>query len=288
MPRATGLGRGQLLRPLLDLPRAALQDYAGQHALQWVEDPTNQLLRFDRNYVRAQVMPSLRLRWPAMTQTIARSARHCASAAAALAELAGADLDAAVDGAGLEMAVLRRWSAPRQLAVLRAWFARAGLRSPESRHLEQIRAMLRARPDAHPLLELPQATVRVHEARLLLERPQPAGDPPCGPQRWPWRRAALALPDGQLEVQADAHGDLDLARLPAVLQVHSTITAPGRGRSLRKLLQELSVPRWERERLPLLYAGDRPVAVGDLWLDPDVQARPGSRRRGRFVWRPKR
>jgi tRNA(Ile)-lysidine synthetase-like protein len=93
-----------------------------------------------------------------------------------------------------------------------------------------------------------------------------------------------------MHVRADAHGDLDLARLPRDLAVHAAASAPGRGRSLRKLLQELAVPGWERERLPLLYSadGERLLAVADMWVDPQLQARPGSRRRGRFVWRPQR
>jgi tRNA(Ile)-lysidine synthase len=287
MPRSAALGRGLLLRPLLDQPRSALLDHAGQHSLTWVDDPSNQQLRFDRNYLRTEVVPRLRQRWPALAQTISRSARHCAMAAASLADATASDLDQAADGAGLDMTVLRRWPRTRQLAVLRAWFSREGLRSPETRHLDQILGMLGARADAHPQLVLPQATVRVHEARLLLAPPAPPPDWQQ-PQAWRWRRSALALPGGQLAIRPDRNGDLDLSCLPAVLWVHAGHAAPGNGRSLRKLLQELAVPRWERERLPLLYqeGAEGPLAVRDLWLHPQVQARPGSRRRGRIVWRP--
>jgi len=289
MPRSAALGQGRLLRPLLDLPRNSLLGHALHHGLSWVEDPSNQQLRHDRNYLRAQVVPRLRERWPALAQTISRSARHCATVAAGMAVVAAADLELAADGGGLEMAVLRRWPRARQLAVLRAWFSRAALRSPEARHLDQILAMLRARADAHPQLVLPQATVRVHEARLLLEAPAvPLA--PSQPRNWRWRRSTLSLEAGEIAVVPDPNGDLDLARLPGVLGVRGAQAAPGQGRSLRKLLQELGVPRWERERLPLLYAdgAEVPLAVSDLWLHPDVQARSDSRRRGRIVWRPKR
>jgi tRNA(Ile)-lysidine synthase len=290
MPRRAALGHGQLLRPLLDLPRSALLDYAGRNGLSWEDDPSNQQLRFDRNYLRAEVVPRLRQRWPSVAQTVARSARHCATAATSLAHVAAVDLAAAADGAGLDVTVLRRWPASRQLAVLRAWFSRAGHLSPETRHLEQILRMLEARVDAHPLLALPEVCVRMQEARLVLEPLRSAVSPPHQPQAWRWKRSALALPAGELAVRQDAHGDLDLSRLPDLLWVHVPATAPGRGRSLRKLLQELSVPLPERERLPLLYAADgaAALAVADLWLHADVQVRPGSRRRGRFVWRPQR
>lgn len=290
MPRSACLGQARLLRPLLDLPRSALQDHAARHGLSWVDDPSNRQLRFDRNYLRSEVVPRLRQRWPAVAQTVSRSARHCASVAASLAAAAAADLELAADGAGLDMRVLRRWQSARQIALLRAWFSRAGLRSPEARHLEQILVMLKARVDSHPQLVLPEVVVRVHETRLELGAPAPPPPPAQRPRVWRWRRSTLSLHWGELAIVRDANGDLDLSALPRELWVHDFSTAPGKGRSLRKLMQELAVPGWERERLPLLYrdGAPGPLAAGDLWLHPEVQARAGSRRRGRIVWRPRR
>ena len=47
-----------------------------------------------------------------------------------------------------------------------------------------------------------------------------------------------------------------------------TCRPSGRGgsRKLKKLLQELAVPYWLRDRVPLLYAGEELVAVADLVL----------------------
>ena len=52
-------------------------------------------------------------------------------------------------------------------------------------------------------------------------------------------------------------------------------------RTLKKLLQEQGVVPWMRDRVPLLYAGDRLVAVADLWLAADAVGRPGTRIRWR-------
>jgi tRNA(Ile)-lysidine synthase len=81
MPSQATLGAGLLLRPLLDLPRAAIADYAREHRLRWVEDPSNADPAHDRNRLRALVIPKLRRRWPALDRTLARSASHCAEAA---------------------------------------------------------------------------------------------------------------------------------------------------------------------------------------------------------------
>ena len=84
---------------------------------------------------------------------------------------------------------------------------------------------------------------------------------------------------------------LAVASLPPVLVVHFLDTLPSRGRSLRKRLQALEVPLWERDRVPLVCeAGERPgelLAIGDLWLHERLQERKGGRR-GRIVWQERR
>ena len=46
--------------------------------------------------------------------------------------------------------------------------------------------------------------------------------------------------------------------------------------SLKDLFQESGVVPWMRERVPLLYRGATLVAIGDLWVSADVDARSGA------------
>jgi tRNA(Ile)-lysidine synthase len=173
MPSAVAFGPTLLLRPLLAQERGQLGAYATRHALPWQDDPSNDQLRFDRNYLRARVLPLLRERWPAVARTASRSAAHCAVAAAALTQSARRDLEAAADGPDLEVAVLRRWAPARRAAVLRLWIADRGLQAPEMRHIEQILLLMDARPDAHPELRLSKLVVRRHAGLLVLAVPAP-------------------------------------------------------------------------------------------------------------------
>lgn len=296
MPAAMPFGAGRLLRPLLDFDRAGLQAYASQHGLSWVEDPTNSSLQFDRNYLRAEVLPALRRRWPAAAATVARSAGFCADAALGLARAAQRDLESAADGADLEVAVLRRWQPARRAHVLRAWIQAHGYRAPEARHLQQVEALIDARADALPMLRLPQFDLRRHDGRLMLSPPRPASSampalPPI--QRWDWRKAALMLADGStLRIRRDAHGDMDLQRLPRWLMVGFAAAAPGR--SLRKRFQQLDVPQWQRAHLPLLFAPDSQaqagqlLAIADLWLDADIRSAGADAVKGRIFWQAPR
>jgi tRNA(Ile)-lysidine synthase len=44
---------------------------------------------------------------------------------------------------------------------------------------------------------------------------------------------------------------------------------------LKKLLQQDGIFPWMRDRLPLLYAGDKLVAVADLWIAAECIAQHG-------------
>ena len=46
-------------RPFLDLSRADLHAYASEHTIDWMDDPSNQSLRYLRNRVRREILPAL-------------------------------------------------------------------------------------------------------------------------------------------------------------------------------------------------------------------------------------
>ena len=79
MPERTTVKGVTLLRPLLDVSRDTLHDYARRHDLTWVEDPSNTRTDYDRNFLRHDILPRLHARWPAIgpprSRTRARQAR---------------------------------------------------------------------------------------------------------------------------------------------------------------------------------------------------------------------
>ena len=54
----------RLIRPLLDVPRALIEDYAGRHALEWVDDESNLDSGYTRNRLRNDILPALARQFP--------------------------------------------------------------------------------------------------------------------------------------------------------------------------------------------------------------------------------
>jgi tRNA(Ile)-lysidine synthase len=296
MRSVTPFAGTQLVRPLLGVPRAALESYARAHRLAVTHDPSNADERRDRNFLRLQVVPLLRARWPAAAATVERSARHLAEAQGLLEHSARAALAGAADGAALRVSALRRLSDPERRNALRCWIQQRGLRAPDHRRLREIAGpMLEARADAMPCVRWRGGELRRHGDRLFARPPGVLGAPPVQ-LAWDWRaQPQLALSaGGALALVADAHGELALSSLPCPLQVcyreggERLARAEGHV-ALKDLLQQHGIAPWLRSSVPLLASAGRIIAVADLWLDAAHHVHGGGATRAapraRLRWR---
>jgi len=73
MPSIRALAGGHLVRPLLNVTRDDIERYAQYHKLQYIVDDSNKDTTFDRNYIRHQVMPMIKDRWPSAAKALKRS-----------------------------------------------------------------------------------------------------------------------------------------------------------------------------------------------------------------------
>lgn len=286
MPAVADLDGIPLLRPLLDTDRAAILAYARHHGLAWVEDGSNADIGLDRNYLRHEVLPLLRRRWPALGRSLGRSARLCAEAARLLDRQADADLAAAACERpdALAAAVLAALDEARLRNALRRWLRWLELPAPGAAHLERVRTeVLAAGADRNPRLAWPGAELRRYRDRLYALAPPPAHDPG---RVLPWSDPGrpLDLPGGgRLELCPATGAGLRAAALAGrALTVRfrrggERFRPAGRrhGQELKKLLQEAGVPPWERSRLPLLYVDDDLAVVGELWVAATLAAAAG-------------
>lgn len=268
MPAQRQLGQGSLARPLLTCSRQQLHDYAQTHGLIWIEDPSNRDTAFARNFLRNDVFPVLQKRWPQASQNLARCAGHLGEAQGLLDELAEGDLTACGEGApstwpgldSLDLAALAALSPARQRNALQHWLCQR-TRLPDTRHWAGWAELRDAAVDAQPVWKLTDGQlVRSHGRIWWLSGAwlQPA----VGPQRWRQPQIPLSLPgNGSVHLQGRPTGDLHIA----YRQGGEVLDVPGRGkRDLKRLLNELQVPHFVRPRLPLLYGGERLLAVANL------------------------
>jgi tRNA(Ile)-lysidine synthase len=269
MPQQRSLGQGQMLRPMLDIPRAALEAYAQVHQLSWVEDPSNADHQFSRNFLRQKILPALTARWPQAHANMARAASHLAESQTVLDELAVQDLAQVGSPSEFEwlglpslaLQPLKALSPARQRNALRHWLAPL-TRLPDTEHWAGWDSLRDAGRETQPIWRLADGELQRAEGRLWWL----SGawlQTPTGSIQWLDPKQPLNLPgNGQLMFNGDApQGELQVR----YRQGGEVMQLAGRGhRDLKRLLNEQGVPVFLRSRLPLLYRDGQLLAVANL------------------------
>lgn len=265
------LGKGRLARPLLEVSRQRIATYADQHQLSWIEDPTNADHRFRRNFLRHRIFPILHEVDPGFVASIARSSRHCAKGQQLLNEYLQADLETVLDGSNtLNISKLKRYSALKQAHLLRYWFTQLNVNLPSTVKLQAILAqMLCAKIDAQPCIAWGKWEIRRHQDKLYV---LPKQKTQLETVTWDLT-THLSLGQSLWKASQVRGQGIAVSRISCPLTVQfreggerckqagKTFTS-----SLKKILQTLKIPHWERPFLPLFYQGQNLVAVGDLFV----------------------
>lgn len=276
-------GEPTIWRPLLDVPRQVLLDYARNHQLRWVDDPSNGDVRFSRNFLRHQILPPLQTRFPGARGSLLRLGRLSAEASDLLDDLADGDLATLAQGNG------GRFGRPASLGlsparlrnVLRRVLARSGVDMPEEVRLVELERQFRASgAEAGWRGVMGAAAVCVYRQEWWLE---PGGPFPV-PERRRWQgEHVIDWGGGQVKfLRAQGEGMALVALTGQVCELRRReggerlrLRAESPSRSLKQLFQEAAVPPWWRPNLPLFWVDGRLAWVAGMGVATEFACPPG-------------
>jgi len=278
--------RGRLIRPLIAARRRDLAAMLESAGIPWVEDPTNRDRRFLRNRVRHDVLPALAgVHGGDAVPALARVAERARETVAALERVAAMELERLgvedADGAlTLPRAALAALPGAVAAEALRQAAARLGSRSPLRAWAHRGLARVLAEPPPRRAFRLGGVAVEVSGPSVRVAR--------RAARRLPARTlpvpGSVALPEAGLLVEArvvEAAGyrlpsdpdrvafDADALGTPLVVRGRRRGDRfrpfGGAGeRRLKTFLIDAKVPRWERDRLPVIEAGGEIAWVAGL------------------------
>lgn len=278
MPAILPFGDTSLLRPLLTTSRAQLEEWAGVHRLSWIEDESNQDDKYDRNFLRLKIVPLLQERWPHFSRSVARSAELCGEQEQLLDELLAEQLDNLMSPQGaLRIEPMLTMSEARRFALVRRWLAyhRAAMPSRASLHRLWQEVAL-SREDANPRFRLGEHEVRRFQGELYwvpflnIDREKSYLWPaPYRPLNLPGL-GMISLSENGMAVRAPAEDETVSLRFRASGLLH--IVGRDKGRTLKKIWQELRIPPWVRDATPLLFYGEQLIAAPGIFVTREGQA----------------
>lgn len=241
--------RCSLVRPLLHTPRTAIEAYVSLHKLPSVLDETNLDDAYIRNRIRHQAVPVLAGINPRVTEAVARMTGYLRADMRRLSNLETLEGEGERDCLVLEetaVEVGRRVETP--LWTLTTAFAVAPPIPPTAHAFALAWPFPQATP-SRPLRD--PASPPCPPLSSPLSPPFPPGSPPASP-----------CPEPLLAVRERRPGD----------RLHP----PNRsGKTVKKWMNELKVPKWARNAVPVLVLDGNVVSVAGIGPDQGALARPG-------------
>jgi tRNA(Ile)-lysidine synthase len=293
--------RGPYIRPLIELRRLEILSELKARNLSWVEDPSNRDPKFLRNRIRHDLLPLLAGDYnPRIVEALCRVGLLSRSLAETLDQAAERELDRLAvpsvdDALTLPESALLELPPGIAVAVLRLALLRLGATGPlrgwSQRALELL---LRGSQPRAPLwiegIAIERGSGRIRFTRkqdaVLPERPVPVPGvveiPEVGlliETREFLRPVDYAVPTDRWRVAFDRD------RLPGPLTIRSR--RPGdrflpfgasESKRLKEFLIDMKVPRWERNRVPLLVAEGEILWVVGLRRSAEAPVTPATRR----------
>lgn len=258
--RAQGaLGAGQFARPFLHLDKHQLVDYLISKHVGWVEDPSNQDLGFDRNFLRQRVTGEILERWPKALGAVQRASESVLAQQLLLQDLVGALGDTVP------------WSDMPQipelaLAWLRLYLSARGYHDITDAALDEF---LRQQATAGKAqLELGADQLFGWRGTLYFEQAPRHGSVPsdqltvCVPSAIDWGHYELAFVEcAASTANAIAYaGELTLTCRDSLQDAESINVT-----SLKKRFQQANVPPWRRGTYPICIDAAGLVAIPSIW-----------------------
>ncbi len=282
-------GSGSLARPLLGMQRAKIRELAALWELQWLEDPSNADLRFDRNWLRQAVLPQLLERWPQAASAAQRLALAADDAVSIMTAMAEIDAQGIQQWDRLPLDLFTPLDAARRRNLLRHALDRLLLPMPSAAQLGRIEELL-AQPAGGGAVQWPGGAARVYAGALFLLPPL-ADAAGLRPQQLA-DSIVLDSAAGTLELMPSAGAGLPNSWVNDGLVVRfrqggERFQPAGgeRALALKEWCRQARIVPWMRDRLPLIYRGGELVAIADICLGEIARQASQSERAWRVVWR---
>lgn len=280
--KQSSIAAPQILRPLLEISRDEIEAYGRLNKLNWINDESNDSIIFNRNFLRHEILPVLKKRYPNYPKTLLRASRHFSEASLLLEELAVIDNEDCVISGKIQVNCIRMLSFARAKNLLRYNLLQRGITPPSTMKLETIlHQILSTRPDSQPYISFGNTEIRCHKGSIYI-LPSKTSFP--GSARYVWNgEAHLVLNNfnGTIHfTEVKNHGISQKKISTELITIRSRkggerlMPACNRPRrSLKNLLQEASIPPWERNTIPLMFYGEKLIWVPGIGIDCEFQVK---------------
>ena len=279
--RKTKFGKGFLYRPMLNVSRDKIEEYARLKNLKWICDSSNNDSSYDRNYLRKDIIPLIKKRWPSVEKKVSRLAVIAEQNQSLLNEFAIEDIGKLKNYSHLDAGTLSGKSYPRIVNIFRFMINKNNMGVPSMQVLnEGIKTLMHSKSES-PSMTWNDYSIRRYKHRLyFLNSSLNSPNNLLAEISWDIKKTInLGENLGSIQARFLTGDGISLNKCPKSLAIKyrkggEEIKPSGHKitKSLKNLFQENNVLPWVRDKIPLIYVDQELISVGDLWFNQDYKA----------------
>jgi len=260
-----------IFRPFIGLDKQILRKYVESVEFEFIEDPSNQDLSYDRNYIRNVLSPAIEGRWPRFMNSVAGVLTRLDDQAVLLRHF--------FHGFDNEILVS---ALPKQSRLKQIWLrnyieSRGGFEATWSALQEFVRQIEEAGRGEFRISE--QMELRLWRGTIYFERNMPQYEEKIPHLVLDCKEGfSLRLPTGRLKLSCSKTADTSAFKCPQSLSLSPASEVQrlrhlGKEKSLKMLFVEKNIPPWRRKNWPVLCCEDGPIIIPNIavhdvhWVD---------------------
>ena len=257
MPDFKKILNGYHSRPFLNISKNTLMELVDFKELKYIIDNSNNNTKYSRNYIRKEILPKIKERWPSYSSTISRAANNVADAEKLNRDLAEIDIQNFLlsDDNKISTSV-KNLDDYRFNNVIRFWIKKNNFRMPS---LEQIYSIylnvLNAGNDKTPFFSCSEYEIRRHNDYIEIMKPLKKHD---SSKIYNWKfeenlvisNLSVNLSWKNLEERLGYNLNKDVE---VKFREGGKSIELSKNKNLKDYMRENKIPPWKRDRTLLIY-----------------------------------
>ncbi|MFT6734550.1 MAG: tRNA(Ile)-lysidine synthase [Polaribacter sp.] len=300
IPQTRKLGNARVIRPFLNISKNELVEYAEKNNLSWIDDPSNHRNQYSRNIIRNNILPIIQKTWPKVFDSLNSFTHIAREQNSILQEVAESDLlgHSLENKRQLYLSKFIKLSNARQKNLLHYWtasvseneFSRATYQESEELLKQLNNLLLGKHADSTKQSKL-NVKLGNHRIRLYDEKLWLCSDlePVKLDKIIDWNDIANSINifNNRKIFVVNSHASTDkselLIRAPRDNELVKIRPRVGGEKlkphyrdktcDLKKIYQELNLPYWVREWLPIIYYNNQIACVPGVFVNRNLLAK---------------
>ena len=269
-------------RPLLKINRTVIKSYAEENNLNFIEDESNSNSKFDRNFLRNEILPLIQTRYPNIINTISRSSENIAEGLNLHKAIAKEDANLYFTGnkERLSLSMLKVLEKERVINLIRWWLDVNKQLMPSKKIINELYNQIKVvKKDSQINIHISsEMSVRAYNDFLWLVKITKEKN--SYDLIWKGEEIFQLPGSSKLLFKPTLGKGISLEKVgSSILRIQNRKGGerfkPKRDqptRTLKYLLQKMNMPPWERAILPIIYSEDTLVAVPNYGIHHEFVA----------------